>query len=143
MSDIKKHDITESMRLEYSAAPFRANRQRGDDGLGVTSSDDERAISYELAGRHEVSSEEPSQNKEGQKTQQQLGLLLEEISVLQQEQAADRKLIEVLNFRIQHELIFGTCASLALLVLLRRYLALIDTIPSSNVQTLQARMCVR
>ena len=37
--DIKKHDITESTRLDYSAAPFRANRQRGDDGLGVTSSE--------------------------------------------------------------------------------------------------------
>ena len=100
VSDIKKHDITESMRLEYSAAPSRAtsmaffmavilinflwaasflrfcNRQRGDDGLGVTSSDDERAISYKFAERHEVSSEEPSQNKEeGQKTQHRPGYI--------------------------------------------------------------------
>ena len=71
-----------------------------DDGrkLTIPISDDECAISYESAGRHEVSSEEPSQHKEeGQKTQQQLGLLLEEISVLQQEHAADRELIEMLK----------------------------------------------
>ena len=66
--------------------------------LTIPISDDECAISYESAGRHEVSSEEPSQHKEeGQKTQQQLGLLLEKISVLQQEHAADRELIEMLK----------------------------------------------
>ena len=71
-----------------------------DDGRKPTIpiTDDERAISYESAGRHEVSSEEPSQHKEeGQNTQQQLGLLLAEISVLQQEHAADRELIEMLK----------------------------------------------
>ena len=71
-----------------------------DDGRKPTIpiTDDEHAISYESAGTHEVSSEEPSQHKEeGQNTQQQLGLLLAEISVLQQEHAADRELIEMLK----------------------------------------------
>jgi hypothetical protein len=63
--------------------------------------------------------------------------------VLQQEQTADRKLIENLKKKMREEAILLILLLLLVGVISWRYVVLLDTITSSNVQTLQAGMCVR